>query len=782
MRSSSSNSDFSLLKLLAISALAGLVIVAYVLIIVQFEKSRKQVEPIELAALMAAEEIKKISVADPRFGLIGLCDTNLEDSTYYAMEPTRIRSLNSIYASIKAAAVYATRTNNRTILSLANEDLEVLERLKSTLQDNLSAAVSDLEIPETEARDRPEKVEQEDEQGQKNQVFMRVYDSLKRNLPSNTIIAELKITLGLYGKSSGRATSIKVPDKDREEAFAENGFYRENIAVPVTAKHQVNFYKVYDESRVVPANGFVLKSESMLPGAILVEATFKHRYSDSLETKSSCCLIGAPEHPPQPTCLTIRCPQGIPESMNSISKFLDNKIWLTEGNWAQATGGEVPGEGHLNPTIDPVLSSMRPDQAISAGIYSWIKEIVPPPSTERIEALVNSNFLKNPLKSKPLSEVNSCLAVETGARERAFLNATMPGNSGQKALANCFEFPDKAPVFPYSALPIMIDRQGNATLAGKINFDKTLIQNYLYSIFSTNLAAIETMSTARTLSRQYQSELKTGSATPARVKELKQMIVLARRAGKNGLKIAEKSFDMSSRNFSLLRNGLHSLDKPNRGYLLSRQLLYTPAEKPLTEEDLLSALDSNSNNSDVSVWLQEKARILVPWKERFPSLGGIKAEGKPLDMVLAEDLNNRFTGPITIIFDSRDFETADEVSPHLSSNYPFAAQALPEEQSIYYCVEALKTGKDPDVLWSVLLTNNSFHKSTRKVGSSNLAKNRYWCQDFDPPFSICPRPVLEIQLRRPLPRVEEIPRSTLVTDPRYDRKVPLVPPIPAEMM
>lgn len=757
----STTSDYSLLKLLAFSALAGLLTVGYILIIVKMEESRKRVDPIETAAQVAAEEITKVTVGNSRFGLIGLCDTSLQDDSSYAVEPTRVRSLNSINASIKTAAVFAQSRKSKTMIALVDEDLEVLEGLKQSLQKNLEASVS----AEPQTGD------------EENRVYKRVYKHLKQSLPSNTIIAELKLTLGVYGKSSARATFVKSLPLESRESYVENGFYRDNISVPVTDRHQVSFYKIYDENRIVPSDKFMLGSEGMLPGAVLLELSLKHRYSDSLETKSACALIGTEPDSPSPTCLTLRFPQGVPAKINSLNQFLFAKNWRNEGVWAQAGIGDVPGEGHLSPTIDPVLSSMRPEEAVAGGLYNWLKEITPPPAPHVIEAAVNVDFLKGLPASDVPQSVNSCLAIDTGARQRAFLNATMPGNSGQRALANCFEYPDNFLAFPNSALPVVVDKFGNAALAGRENFDQSLVQSYLDSIFSTNLAAIETMATARTLARRYQKELKDSTLSPARKVELANLIKLARRAGKNGLKVAEKSFDISNRNFNLLRNGLHKIDSPPGGYLLSRQLTFIPAPKPLTEEDL-----ETSSNSNTSIWLSEKAEILMPWKERFKSIGGITVEGKPLDMVLAQKLSNRSTGPLTVIYDSRDLKTGGEIIPHISRTYPFAARPLPRGQSLYYCPEALETGSKPRVVWSLLIRNNSFHKNIQRSGSRYQYRNHQWCQDFEPPFSSCPRPSLEIQLRRPLPVVEDIPRSTLVMDPGYDRKVPVVPPLPAEMM
>ena len=213
--------DESLPRLLGASVVAGLVIVIYVLIIVKVESTQKRQDPVELASREAAVELTKVVVSHPRFGLIGLANTTLEEDVSYAMEPPAVRSFNSINKSIKTASAVANNLDSSLMKNLIDSDLEILEPLAIELIEKINTAVSK---PSGESE---------------GAIYSKVLGSLKSKLPYNIEIEDLSITPGGYGKSSGRATSIKSHDKESNQPYVEHGFYKENTTVPVTDKHQI---------------------------------------------------------------------------------------------------------------------------------------------------------------------------------------------------------------------------------------------------------------------------------------------------------------------------------------------------------------------------------------------------------------------------------------------------------------------------------------------------------------------------------------------------------------
>ena len=134
--------DSSLVRLLIFSIVAGLVIVAYVLIIVKVESTQKKVDPFENAILKASDDLTKITVSHPRFGIVGLTNSRIDENVSYSMEPPMVRSFNSINHSIKVASSLATELNSNQLFNLLDEDLIALELMEQKLSEKLNNTIA----------------------------------------------------------------------------------------------------------------------------------------------------------------------------------------------------------------------------------------------------------------------------------------------------------------------------------------------------------------------------------------------------------------------------------------------------------------------------------------------------------------------------------------------------------------------------------------------------------------------------------------------------------------
>lgn len=765
--------DKSLTKLLLLSTIIGVVIAGYILIIVRVEQGRKIEDPLEVAAKLAARELSKITETHPRFGFVGLTDTELKEDVAYAMHPPVVRSVNSLTASMHTLAQLQELLNSKIISNLLESDLTTLEKVEEALRTKLLNSVA-----------------KESSKGD-NTVYKKIYSFLNDSIPSDSTLVDLKISIGSFGDDTSKATFINAPESESAKPYVENGFYKDNILIPIADRHHIRFYKISNERKIVPADKFHTIGPGEFPTAVLLELTLKDSSKEETKTtqKKICSLIGNDEIYPYPSCLALRFPQGIPEKYNSLDKLLNQDLEVN-GHWLESFKGDVPGKGELSPTFDPVLNVMTPRRAILTGIYDWVLSISPAPDAQRIKDVLQVNYLSYVSKSKQFNvfdrKINSCIAVDTGARERAFLKATEKNGTGQFGLARCFEYPLNIKEFPSASIPVIVDKTGNAKIAGRSIFNESLIQNYLDSLYATNLSAIETMATARIITKRYQAKKIIARKTSNKDAQLYGDIAQAARiAGKNGLKVATKTYEIASMNFNLLRNGLYHINEPLPAYLINRQFIFQPIDTPLTEEDLLIALEENrlTNSKEPKLrWLDPGLTILTPWKSHFKTTAGVKIEGRPLDQVLAEKPSALPYKPMTIIFDSRDIQSEGELIPHISLNYPFKSQPIHEKQSVFYAKHAYLTGKDPKVIWSLLVKDNTFHQNVDKRGTRDYFRNRIWCNQFDPPLFNSPRLSAEVQLRRPLPVLKNIPHSIVLTDPRFERTQPLVPPVPAELM
>ncbi|MBZ0187844.1 MAG: hypothetical protein K8F91_16480, partial [Candidatus Obscuribacterales bacterium] len=386
-----------------------------------------------------------------------------------------------------------------------------------------------------------------------------------------------------------------------------------------------------------------------------------------------------------------------------------------------ASNGPVPGNGRLSNSDS--LTNMLPCHALSIALYHWLRDIDPPIEPTNARAIFISRFKTERLEKLPNSlAVNSCLVKDTGARERVFLSSFEPGSSGQKALRQCFEYQGVLTQYPASAFPLLINEEGRATMAGRTTYDEDLIRSYLNAIHNTNLAAFDTMATARIFKRRADVEISFLSrridlarerlesmkrhqiqdqplykrlATQlaigdTRRNQLRTGRLRAVAAGLNANRSAARAYELASSNFSLCRNGLHRIDGPVERYLIGKELVFSPILTPASEDDFLTEPQS----SEQSVWLQKNLNIAEPLSKAFKNASKVKIESMPLDMVLAEHKASLKIHPTTIIFDSRDLESKTPVPGHIASIYPFANLPVPEAQLFYYAKHAHVSGND----------------------------------------------------------------------------------------
>jgi hypothetical protein len=163
---------------------------------------------------------------------------------------------------------------------------------------------------------------------------------------------------------------------------------------------------------------------------------------------------------------------------------------------------------------------MDPGQALTVSLYDWLKYTGSELQPEVVASCFAENFSNSPKFNTTLSnrnatsfginddQINSCLAKDTGAREYAVMNQCNPGGVGQRALSKVFliheanELPAARANFPANALPLFINAAGYCNLAGRKGFDEKSVRDFLRDLYDTNLAALETVSTARSLHAQ----------------------------------------------------------------------------------------------------------------------------------------------------------------------------------------------------------------------------------------------------------------------------------------
>lgn len=786
------SSDYPLWQLITASFISGLVIVSYVLLIHTLEKGKPSENPLEEAAKLAAGALTEVHLQHSGFGFIGLCDS-LEDENAYDHATRRIRSINSVKATLRACAILAGDLGQTPLLDLVEKDLVELEGLEAELISAIWKAVQ--------------------ADGSRTGIHYRVEELLRRKLSRQGRLEEVKIVLGRYGKTSGGPTLVKAPERDKDEAFVQSGFYRENIDIPTLREHHLQFHRLGSEIDVIEPRNFRNIAHQMEPSAVMIEATLESDAGSGAAKRfvlRACATIGAPKPPPVSTCLALHFPHGLPRQFASTRDFLDDSVWLGGGRWLTARDGSVPGNGELEKNRS--LGEMLPSQALAVGIYHWLRGISTPVDPDKALDFLATRFETDRLEKSRGIDVNSCLVKDTGARERALSRGFEAGSSGQKALKQLFEYQGTLTEYPASAFPIAVNTQGEARMAGRSRYDASLIADYQDALYNTNLAALETMATARTfirradveislISRRADSERKrlasierhhlAGETAEQARKRLTTMIAIdttrkellgkarsrARTAGQNAFRAASRSYELAASTFTLCRNGLHRIVSPYPAFLLGRDQVFIPIYQPLAEDQLFAETPRRT-----SPWLENGLSISKPIRQAFARPGTVRTGSGPLDMVMAEHNGNDLIKPATIILDALDFESGVAPSTHIAAVYPFANQPVPEGQGFFYDKRALATGEDPKVIWSVVMRDCLARQDGSQPGRTLVGSDWHWCEKFSPPIGTCPELAVEFQLRRPLPEPGGLPFDTFVRDPVYKRQAPLIPPLPAQMM
>jgi len=647
-----------LAQLLLLTCLGSLIMLSYVWVVNKYTVHRVKVDIVENAAVLAARELAEITVQHSSLGAIGLCD--MEQGQTLARGVSRIRAMgiDRVYETLRVDQEIAAKLQHQLIQKLVKNDRELARKLEQELAQKLRQAV---EPDSTHTTITSSDNKQSFREDQDNNVYRDVHRMIASDREAQQASSiEVKISLG-------RAKS------------------------PIYARDC--------DAHSIDASNFDATSDDHSPYLVQVEVNYERKNDRPLVVRR-CALIAAPNVEPAPAALVINFPLGVPPVFNSAYDILSYKSWVSQGDWQQAVGSNVPGNGSLAPPLGSVMPSMSPGDALAVGLYDWLKTCGPGIDSNRAVDLIKDTWdfaplaataqhLDEPSEAGERSAVNSCLARDTGAREYSIMNQTAPGSTGQVALARAFSIYDhsnqglRQSLFPQSALPLFVGKDGKCTIAGRRVFDQELVRDFLSSVQQTNLAAISSLATAKQLvsatnvalnqleQKMFieKQELASVSARLSRLedvakkvkpsgkdskdresqhfidlskdriatlnaiveadehqrKKFQRMHRLAVQATVNATKIATSTFDLGAHSLKFCRNGIYRLDGPNKSFLVGTQFVFAPLVEPLSETDFASiesqkAFDASPDiQQHKSPWLAENLAALLSVQTAFPN-------------------------------------------------------------------------------------------------------------------------------------------------------------------
>lgn len=809
----------------------GLLIGVYILVMGRLNVDQRVEDPVKAQAVAIAKELISVRETHQSFGLVGLCDSSSDSGIGLGGQSRRVTSLNSVKATLHAAALVARGIGSKISERHIIEDLDLLEATQDRLLANIFQVV--------EAKEAAP-------QHDGSNLHSKVMAALRRNEPTDMKTVSITIQLGQFNDPASVKT-LPAPASESSAPYIAAGYFRANHPVPVCADRFVRFYPFGDRVRLVEPANFIAAAPGAMPNAVLLEVRYEPRSKSTTAVhvvRRVCALLGGKATAAPPTCFLFRFPQGNCQQFKKPSVLLDASTWLNAGTWQQASGGTVPGSGKLKLTIAPVLPVMAPQDSLAIGLYHWIRHLRPAPDPNAILKALNQDFpapAHRPVSAESPAPVNSCLVTDTGARERGFVKNTDPGGDGQRAIKQCFEYAGQLDPYPQNAVPLYVDRSGSLNLAGRTGFDSDLVSAYLNAVFATNLAGLESIATTKLVRRQSALEtrdlerkllikrqelvsatkrvsalsvqrhgvksrtdlealntqigkaekgiddLKSAIAViEQREAQLRIVNELARITLQNAERATSKTYDLCATTFTMLRNGLHSFDPPVQGYLLGRKMVFLPLTMPVKESDFFEAAAGPGANSEqrvsISPWFQKQLPVLVSAQDL---LSGVAPTGtidkKSMAEIVSEVEVAEDMPPLTVIIDSRELSHVDKATLHYSTEYPFAGTPVLDDQAFYYSKSATITGANKNVVWSVVMRDLVFHQltGTRVVPAPT---NTAWEKRMTPPLAGTCGLAVEFQLRRPLPRLEGLPAGAYITDPNKRLMTPQIPPVPVELM
>ncbi|HEY9731117.1 MAG TPA: hypothetical protein V6C89_04355 [Drouetiella sp.] len=820
----STGSDWqAVFQLVVIAGLGSTVIALYILWIGISGHHKRNVDAAALAALYAAKQLSQIHVDSATFGKVGLCDEAADVSGTFSYTPvqSRVTGLNTIYKTLAVDTAVAKHLKRPVMLDLINKDVAQAKKVENELSQRLHEA-AEPDVIEAQSSDSSSQL-YANAGTRTHNIYRDVYRMLAADKSSPDLsLIEVRLKLGRYRQPAAPAESWP------------------------TGKIRL----------IEPPDQFEPAKKEQAPYAVLVEAVFQTRAknpSDQVKTlsKKYCALIAAEPQAPVKSTLVMNFPDGLPPVFDCAMSLLTTASLNGSGDWQQVVGNEVPGKGSLAPSLQPVLPGMSASDAFSIALYHWLKRQGPDVNEKQLYALLNAKwnssaslmkFQRDPASSQDKDATpNSCLALDTGARQYAILNQTGPGGIGQTALGSAFDIysgtiaSSTEKNFPQNALPLFIDQNGKCNLSGRHDYNDKFVNDYLKAVYDTNLAAVESAAVARMVIARTSAELtqleqkiyierqelnsvinrlnRLGQENPptkdgaipnevarqnSLIKEkiealkasidhdederskLKATNSLARQTTKTANQVGKTTYELCAHAFRICKDGISKIDKPFSAYLISKKFIFTPQTRPVDESDFFKE-DADISKSS-RLWLTRTYDVVVPIETGPVKPEALVVEGKKYAEFAAANSLQRANATVVFLTTDELFSTSTP-RPMVFNFYPFGNIRIPSGQLFYYCNDAMRTGASPPVSWSVvirdLVASVAQNGQGYPTGDPIASDQPDWCKVSEQ--HDCPGLACEFQLRTPLPVITNSPETSL-TNPVNNAQIQQIPPVPAEML
>ncbi len=803
----------SIVLIAALVLLSGLITSVYILGVHQGAIQGRRQNAVEHAARMAAEELSTVTVSDPRFGEVGLTDRLISLPGQPASKARRVTGINTMFATLRIDLLIAEKLGLRSIASMVSADLEKADEVRESLRSKLLAA----SFVETNPNSK-----------EGHAIWSRVGQILEKST-SNTGEKLTTYSVNLGHLTKPMVTTTVSPSF--EPTSSKDGFYLSGVDITMPHGKPLRFTEIRPKTTFVDANLFTAEPQYLPPTVVRITANFdvpaQGKTPSRKLVRTACAVIGGPSEPPAPATLLVSFPFGAPPQFTTVRSLLGFSNWTGDGTWLRAVDGPVPGTGHLVADTHATQENLLPQQAIQVAFYDWLRQSGPAIQLERVRELLDAPWPVATAEGEASTRQNSAVTYETGARSYAVINQSEPGGSGQQLLFEVFKAKISQKSFPASALPLFIDQQGNCNLPGRQGMDKSFVLSFIQDLYETNLASIETHNIARTIldrmntaiEQQLQNlsiereelhsielrlarlkKVKEHDADPQHALELEKQENLhkaklekvgaiagllneheavrerARLALRNADAAWLSTWDIGSKLSLYTRGGLHRVGSPCSGYLLGLKQVFTPQPVPIAEEDIYEKSPDQHQppQQSAAFWLTPNLQVLLPADD------GFIVEGLPLS-----EVRQRFRAPDTAppafyAWTSSQLTSDQKLESRSLRQSPFENTGIENTQLLYLAADAIRTGQNPEVTWTLLIRDEVASKGA--AAGEPVRGHQGWCAENSLSFEECPGLACEIQMRAPLPLLPDLPAGPSVISPRGAERTALIPPTPLSML
>lgn len=761
------------------------------------------------AALVIADELGRLNVRHKRFGNVGLSDIS---------EGTRSQmGLNRLEATLRLDAIAAAQLGYNGLAELVRTDA----RDASRIEHDLAHMERDLINPAANSRMLG------------RSSFTEVVRRVLSQTGAGGRLKSLKITLGgLKTSRFGSRTPLPSVPGEQSAPHADFNNYRVHVPVKVMDDITYHFYELADGPSLITSLSQFTEDipQDAVASVVLLTAEFEvgRGSNREIKTMTSCAIAGAPPSRQLGSVFMLSFPQGYFSGITCLEDlFCADKFEKIRGEWYQAFGGEVPGDGLLiqAPADSPKMS---PDTAAVNIFYHFIFNVGPSLVPANLKMLMKEPLATLQVNSDELAtgngNFNSGLFRDTGSARFA-LERQSTGAEGKRVLSSAFSSREIDTFMPPSTFPLLVDSSGTLNLPQETGFDRERVRDFLDALYKTNIAGIETMQIGTTIVQRMQSSINQSlkemaslreelrsvrqsleslsagqkndaerqrlteqaaslekslkeeqerQAASAKIKDKAAAVVL------NGKEAARTAYEIGSHMSSFVGKGLRRITRPYPAYLLSRALVFIPHTQPVEEDELYDAASSSAapeagRRSGLMSWTsQDFAVTREPDPEMF-------VDKNPITDYWQTPPLQHTNRPLFVMMTSN--ELLSRRSPSLFGSHltPFDNGSIARSQLFYFAPQSMATGAHKDVTWSVL-ARDLVYSMIDGDGKPLLSLNPRWCLELGMDEETCPGLAVEFQIRTPIPKYDANLSGAYLQDPNGGPSVALYPPLPIDMI